>query len=97
MRYVKNSVEYEVNWEAFHEMEELIPMTRSEHSHLHRWVKEGYDVDSNPWKYFEMDGTPMNYLKAHRIRFGASHDPWDSWEFEPYLTTDRSGKPSIPK
>ena len=56
MRYVKNSVEYEVNWEAFHEMEELIPMTRSEHSHLHRWVKEGYDVDSNPWKYFEMDG-----------------------------------------
>ena len=97
MRYVKNSVEYEVNWEAFREMEELVPMTRSERSNLRRWVMDGNDVDSNPWKYFEMDGASMNYLKAHRIRFGASHGPWDSWEFEPYLTTDRSGKPSIPK
>ena len=43
-----------------------------------------------------MDGSPMNYLKAHRIRFGASHGPWDSWEFEPYLKMDRFGKLTIP-
>ena len=39
-------------------------------------------------KLFEMDGSPMNYLKARRILFGASHGPWDSWEYAPYLKPD---------
>ena len=96
MKYKKDTPEYEVNWAIYHEMADAVPMTRSERSHLLKWVKDGNDIDSNPWKYFEMDGSPMNYLKAHRIRFGASHGSRDSWEFEPYLMMDRFGKLTIP-
>ena len=96
MKYKKDTPEYEVNWAIYHEMADAVPMTHSERSHLLKWVKDGNDIDSNPWKYFEMDGSPMNYLKAHRIRFGASHGSWDSWEFEPYLMMDRFGKLTIP-
>ncbi len=91
MRYIKGSPEYEANWEAFLEMDEAVPMTHSERLHLRRWVMYGHNVDSNPWKYFDLDGSAMNYLKAHRIRFGASHGAWDSWEYEPYLIKDLEG------
>ena len=82
MRYAKGSVDYAVNLQSLHEMEELVPMTLHERECLRRWVKNGHDVDSNPWHYFESDNLEMNYLKARRILFGASHGAWDSWEFD---------------
>ena len=75
MRYAKGSVDYAVNLQSLHEMEELVPMTLHERECLRRWVKSGHDVDSNPWHYFESDNLEMNYLKARRILFGASHGP----------------------
>jgi hypothetical protein len=95
MRYLKGSPEYEINWEIFLEMDETIPMTRSERTHLRIWVVHGRDVGSNPWKYYELDGSDMNYLKAYRIRFGASHGAWDSWEYAPFLKKDLEGKLTI--
>lgn len=95
MRFLKGSPEYDLNWDRYHEMSETIPMTRSERSQLLQWVKAGNSVDSNPWKCFELDGSPMNFLKARRILFGASHGPWDSWEFEPFLKADIFGNLSI--
>lgn len=82
MRYAKGSVEYIVNLESFHEMEDIVPMTRIERFRLINWIKKGHDLESNPWLYKNSDLSPMNYLKAFRIRYGASHGPWDSWEFE---------------
>lgn len=97
MRYVRGTDEYNVNYDLLLEMEEAIPMTRSERSHLRQWVHDGNDIQSNPWKYFEIDGTSMNYLKAFRLRFGASHGEWDSWEYDTYMIPDRSGKRLIHK
>ncbi len=95
MKYRKDTPEYDLNWEVYHEMVDAVPMTRPERSQLLRWVKDGNDIDSNPWKLFEMDGSPMNYLKARRILFGASHGPWDSWEYAPYLKPDTFGELTI--
>ena len=66
MIYEKGSVDYDVNLCSLHEMEEVVPMTLLERSRLRSWAKDGHDVDSNPWKIFEPDGSNMNYLKAHR-------------------------------
>ena len=85
MRYQKESYEYRMNWNAFHQMEEVVPMTSIERSKLKDWVITGHDLESNPWRYFEPDGSPMNYLKALRIRCGSSHGPWDSWEYAVHL------------
>ena len=85
MIYKKGSVDYDINLCSLREMEEVVPMTLLERSRLRSWAKEGHDVDSNPWKIFEPDGSNMNYLKAHRIRFGVSHGLWDSWEYAPHL------------
>ena len=92
MIYAKESLEYDMNFVSLREMEEAIPMTLSERSRLHWWAKRGNDINSNPWKFFEPDGSPMNFLKAFRIQFGVSHGPWDSWEYEAYMTPDRSGQ-----
>lgn len=85
MIYRKGSVDYEINRFSLHEMEEVVPMTLLERSRIRAWVSEGHDLDSNPWKIFEPDGSDMNYLKAHRIRYGVPHGLWDSWEYAPYL------------
>ena len=97
MRYVRGTSEYYLNCDYLLEMEEEIPMTLSERSHLRNWVHDGNDIMSNPWKYFEVDGTSMNYLKAFRLRFGASHGEWDSWEYDTYMIPDGSGKRLINK
>lgn len=86
MIYPANSPEYRSNRAAFHELEEVVPMTSIERSSLARWVLNGHDLDSNPWNYFEPDdGSPMNFLKALRIRCGYSHGPWDTWEYASYI------------
>ena len=80
MKYRKNSAEYEVNWEAFHEMSDLIPMTRPERNALRNWTRRGYDVDTNPWNYTDGDGWPLNFLQAYRLKNGYSNGPWDYWK-----------------
>ncbi len=81
MKYSKGSVDYKVNLESLHEMEEVIPMTSTERARLRKWVKDGHDIESNPWDYLNADGSKMNYLQCLRIRNGYSHGPWDSWEY----------------
>lgn len=95
MKYPKGTPEFEFNMDAMHEMEDSIPMTRSERENLHFWVQHGNDIDTNPWKIFETDGSPMGFLKALRILQGYPHGPWDSWEYDNYLKLDTSGYPSI--
>ena len=97
MIYAKGSIEYDMNFALLREMEETIPMTLSERSRLHWWAKRGNDINSNPWKFFEPDGSPMNFLKAFRIQFGAPRGPWDSWEYETYMIPDGSRKHLISK
>ena len=97
MRYMRETPEYGLNCDSLREMEEAIPMTLSERTHFRKWVHDGNDVLSNPWKYFEQDGSSMNYLKAFRLRFGASHGEWDSWEYDTFMIPDGSGKRLIHK
>ncbi len=86
MVYKKGSIDYQANLEAMYQLENVVPMTLQERDALRRWVRNGHDIDSNPWHYFESDRSQMTFLKARRILFGASHGPWDSWEFEtPWL------------
>lgn len=81
MKYAKGTFDYAVNLESLREMEEVVPMTSYERARLRGWVKEGHDVESNPWDFLNADGTEMNYLQSFRIRYGYSHGPWDSWEY----------------
>lgn len=92
MRYTRGSIDYAVNVESLRKMEEVVPMTSYERSRLRNWVKDGHDVESNPWNFLNDDGSDMNYLKAFRIRFGYSHGPWDSWEYSVPWKIDSSGR-----
>ena len=80
MRYLKHSIDYQFNMEAFHEMERCIPMTVSERNALRSWVKRGNDIETNPWEFTDSDGWPLNYLRAYRLRNGYSSGPWDNWK-----------------
>ena len=87
MIYEKHTMDYELNLQALREMEDLVPMIRSERSALCRWNRSGHDVDANPWNYCDTDGIQMNYLRAFRIEFGYSSGPWDAWResgYRPY-------------
>ena len=55
MRYAKGSEDYLANLEGMHEMEEDIPMTRFERARLRSWVKDGHDIESNPWDSWEFE------------------------------------------
>lgn len=80
MRYDKHSIDYQVNMEALHEMEECVPMTKPERNAVRRWVKKGYELDSNPWDCLDTDGMPLNYLQAYRLYYGCSSGPWNDWK-----------------
>lgn len=80
MRYEKKSLDYQLNMEAFHDMDDHVPMTKPERDALRSRAKKGYDIDTNPWGLTEPDGYPMNYLKAYRIKNGYSSGPWDDWK-----------------
>jgi len=75
MKYAKGSIDYKVNLVSLHEMEEVVPMTSYERARLRNWVKDGHDVESNPWNYLNDDGSEMNYLQCLRILNGYSHGP----------------------
>lgn len=91
MRFEKGSPEFEYNIDAMHELEDHVPMTRPERKLLHYWVVFGNDIDTNPWRIFELDGSPMNFLKALRVKQGCSHGPWDSWEFAECIISGNPG------
>jgi hypothetical protein len=55
MRFPKHSIDYEINMEALHEMETFVPMTQPERIALRRWVKNGHDIETNPWNYYDED------------------------------------------
>lgn len=79
MRYLKKSIDYQVNMETLREMEEFIPMTKYERDALRSWAKQGYDVETNPWGYADSYGGLLNYLQAYRLEYGYSSGPWDYW------------------
>ncbi len=85
MIYPKGSIDYEINREALRELEEMIPMTSLERSRIREWVMSGHEMETNPFRLCELDGSEMNYLKAYRIYYGASHGYWDSWEYSAYI------------
>lgn len=80
MRFLKNSLDYQVNMEAFHEMDKYTPMTKPERDALRYWALKGYDIGTNPWNYMDCDGWPLNYLQAYRLKHGYSSGPWDNWK-----------------
>lgn len=80
MIYDKKSIDYQVNVESFHEMEECVPMTKSERDAVRIWVKKGHELESNPWDYLDSDGLPLNFLQAYRLEYGYSSGPWDYWK-----------------
>ena len=80
MIYDKKSIDYQINMEAFREMEEVVPMTVSERRATRKWVQRGHELESNPWNYYDTDGLPLNYLQAHRLHHGYSSGPWDYWK-----------------
>ena len=79
MRYLKGSDDYEINRFALKEMEELVPMTLPERTAIRKWVRDGYELESNPWEYKDHMGFELNYLHAYRIENGYSSGPWDAW------------------
>ena len=91
MRFIKKTAEYYANIDSMREMEQYIPMTRSERDLCYDWVRQGKSIDSNPWKILEPDGSSMNFLKALRILQGYSHGPWDSWEFADCIFPESPG------
>lgn len=84
MRYPKNSIDYEMNWESFREMELVVPMTKPERNALYHWVRKGHDIETNPWDIRDCDGEPLNYLRAYRLEHGYSSGPWDNWKGPEY-------------
>ena len=80
MRFPRHSIDYELNWCALREMEEIVPMTKSERRAIHKWVAKGFDIESNPWNATDEEGLPLNYLRAYRLEFGFSSGPWDFWK-----------------
>lgn len=80
MKIDKDSMDFHLNMEILHEMEDLVPMTRSERRSLRKWVLQGNEVESNPWDYCDGDGIPLNFLQAFRLHYGYSSGPWDYWK-----------------
>ena len=78
----KKSIDYQVNLWALHEMEEVVPMTLYERKAIHKWVRSGHEIESNPWNYLDSDGMPLNFLQAYRLKYGYSSGPWDYWTGE---------------
>ena len=93
MRYARGTLEFNANMDAYFEMDEFVPMTRGERILLRYWVRDGNDIDSNPWRISEPDGSPMNFLKALRAHQGCSPGPWDSWEYDEYIMPKKAGTP----
>ena len=80
MKYDKKSIDYQLNVYTLQEMELLVPMTSRERKCIRGWVKNGHEVESNPWNYKDAYGYPLNFLQAYRIYYGYSSGPWDFWK-----------------
>ena len=91
MRYASGTPEFNANMDDYFELDEFVPMTRGERHLLRYWVRDGHDIETNPWKISESDGSPMGFLKALRIHRGCSHGPWDSWEYDDCIMPENPG------
>lgn len=92
MKYDKKSIDYQINIEALREMEELVPMTIHERNAVRKWVKNGHELDSNPWDYYDSDNSPLNFIQAFRLKHGYSSGPWDYWkgpDTQPYWDNEQ--------
>ena len=49
MRYPKKSIDYQINMDAFHEMDDCVPMTKPERDALRQWVRKGFDLALPIW------------------------------------------------
>ena len=78
--YMRHTPEYESNLSSFRAMEECVPMTIIERKATYDWVRNGHDLDSNPWGYLDETGAPCNYLRAYRSEYGHPSGPWDQWK-----------------
>lgn len=91
IKYQKKTIDYQLNMATFHEMDECVPMTKSERDALRCWVKKGYDIETNPRDYVDSDGEPLNYIQAYRLKNGYSSGPWDYWkgpDMQPYWNNE---------
>ena len=92
-KHDRYSIDYQINLQALEEMEAIVPMTVVERSALRKWVRQGHEIESNPWGYSDSDGYPLNYLQAFRLTYGYSSGPWDYWKGpETQLLWDESAK-----
>ena len=80
MIYDKDSIDYQINVIAMHELEEFIPMTKRERKLFHKWVYSGHDPETNPWGYYDSNGYQMCYIEAFRLEYGYCCGPWDYWK-----------------
>ena len=70
MKIDRSTADYKVNMDDLRWMEDFVPMTRSERLSLRSCVKQGNDIDSNPWDLRDLDGMQLNYLEAFRLENG---------------------------
>ena len=80
MKYRRNTIDYQITMDNLRWIDDVIPMTRSERRSLHAWVRDGNDIDSNPWEYYDECGMLLPYLQAFRLKYGYSGGPWDHWK-----------------
>lgn len=66
MTKLLSTIERQYLRDRLREFETTVSMTLPERNALRRWVREGHDVNTNPWGYCDDDGWEMNYLEAFR-------------------------------
>ena len=62
-----SSLEKQLMLEQLSEYESLYHLTRQERLQLHRWVRNGNDINSNPWNYECGDGWKLDFICALRM------------------------------
>lgn len=62
--------EKQILLEQLSEYEARHSLTHQEQRLLHRWVRSGNHVTSNPWHYKYLDGWEMDFISALRMDEG---------------------------
>lgn len=63
-------LEKQLMLEQLSEYESQYHLTRQERQQLRRWVRDGNDINSNPWNYEYDDGWKMDFICALRTDEG---------------------------
>ena len=69
MNKYSSSLEKQLLQEQLSEYEAHLNLTRFERQLLHRWVRCGNDILSNPW-HFDIDGWELDFISALRTDAG---------------------------